>query len=620
MAVLSMVSENHATFIDIPNDTELTDSDLSGVSSIKAAFGAPKLTINLTSANSSLTSISSPIASVTLTGSKTLTLSGTSTYTGSTTIDTNAKLLGNISNSSDVTVNGIYDISGVARALNNVSGTGTLTNTVTSGTAKILTLNSSANTTFSGTIDGSKLSLTKMGSEILTLSGTNTYAGTTTISAGTLLITGSNTGLVTGVAPNLVTTAGTTTVSSGATLQIGNSGNTGSLASGITNNGTLIFNRLNDYTYAGAISGSGTVTQAGTGTLTLSGNFNNPINLNAGTLNIAKVVTDLSSGVAGALGIYTINFNGGKLQAGASTKLTNPTTLSAPATIDANGYTLTFSNAAGGSNGVISGAYGLIITDSSVSGNGIVIMSSDPTNLNSYTGPTTIGTGVTVKGSIATSVGVTVNGTYDLNGTALGLIDPSGSGTIQSSTSNAALTITSTNGSTFAGTLASTLSGLTKGGAGTLVLSAANNHSGSTAVSSGKLTLAHHTAASSGTIALDSGTTLEGNFASNAVIANPITIASDATLLATQAFTASGIISGSGSLIIDGGNNSGAGNTVTFAQIAANTYTGTTTLHGGATLSISSANHLSSTTALIMGNNTTLKVTGNCTLPPIVLS
>jgi len=39
----------------------------------------------------------------------------------------------------------------------------------------------------------------------------------------------------------------------------------------LTNNGTLIFNRSDDSTYSGIISGTGSIQNAGTGTTTLHG-------------------------------------------------------------------------------------------------------------------------------------------------------------------------------------------------------------------------------------------------------------------------------------------------------------------------------------------------------------
>ena len=67
----------------------------------------------------------------------------------------------------------------------------------------------------------------------------------------------------------------TPTIGPNATMQIGNGGTTGDLpnaagAGGVTNNGTLSFNRSNAYTPIRAINGTGQVVQNGTGTVTLS--------------------------------------------------------------------------------------------------------------------------------------------------------------------------------------------------------------------------------------------------------------------------------------------------------------------------------------------------------------
>ena len=94
---------------------------------------------------------------------------------------------------------------------------------------------------------------------------------------GTLTLTGSN------------TFTGLTTVSAG-TLSIGNGGTAGSMTGNIANNSALVFNRSNASTYAGAISGSGSVTKLGAGTLTLSGSssYTGGTVVSAGTLSITN--------------------------------------------------------------------------------------------------------------------------------------------------------------------------------------------------------------------------------------------------------------------------------------------------------------------------------------------
>src|SRR5690606_22562539 len=74
---------------------------------------------------------------------------------------------------------------------------------------------------------------------------------------GTLVLTGNN------------AYSGGTTISSG-TLQLGNGGATGIIAGDVVNNGVLAFNRSDNVTFDGAISGSGSVVQLGSGTTTLT--------------------------------------------------------------------------------------------------------------------------------------------------------------------------------------------------------------------------------------------------------------------------------------------------------------------------------------------------------------
>jgi autotransporter-associated beta strand protein len=90
-----------------------------------------------------------------------------------------------------------------------------------------------------GVISGAG-SVVQAGAGVTILTGANTYAGGTSIIAGT--------------------------------LQIGDGGTAGSIAGDVANNGALVFDRADDVAFAGTISGAGTLEQAGLGTLTLSAN------------------------------------------------------------------------------------------------------------------------------------------------------------------------------------------------------------------------------------------------------------------------------------------------------------------------------------------------------------
>ena len=119
----------------------------------------------------------------------------------------------------------------------------------------------------------------KSGAGILTLTGANAHAGGTTINAGT--------------------------------LSIGNGGTTGSLSGAVTNSGTLVFNRSDDFTFAGVITGSGAINKLGAGILTLSGNntLAGVTTVSAGSLKIASgaTVTIGNGGTSGSLSGNVIN-------------------------------------------------------------------------------------------------------------------------------------------------------------------------------------------------------------------------------------------------------------------------------------------------------------------------
>ena len=122
-----------------------------------------------------------------------------------------------------------------------------------------LTSGDSGDDTVSGVISGAG-ALIKLGSGTLTLSGANIYTGDTTISAGNLKVSG------TLADTTDVIKSGTYDVDATDTIQSLSGTGTTELASGIT----LTTGDSGDDTISGIISGAGSITKAGSGTLTIS--------------------------------------------------------------------------------------------------------------------------------------------------------------------------------------------------------------------------------------------------------------------------------------------------------------------------------------------------------------
>lgn len=221
----------------------------------------------------------------------TLVLAGDNTFTGGTTVSGGTLQLGaaeRLANGGSVAIDAgaTFDLNGFDETIGALSGAGN----VTLG-AGSLTTGDASSTVFSGIASGAG-GLTKVGSGTLTLTGDNTYAGGTTISAGT--------------------------------LQIGDGGTTGSIAGDVTNNAQLAFNRSNDVDFGGLISGSGSVTKDGAGNLTLSGanSFSGNTIVNAGFLTVAGSIlgdafvnNSATLGGNGTIGSATIR-SGGTLTVG----------------------------------------------------------------------------------------------------------------------------------------------------------------------------------------------------------------------------------------------------------------------------------------------------------------
>jgi autotransporter-associated beta strand protein len=205
---------------------------------------------------------------LTKTGASTQILSGTNTYTGVTTINAGTLQIGagtdsgSIASSSGITNNAtlVYNVgSGNRTYANVISGSGSLTQNSSGGN--------------------------------LTLSGTNTYTGVTTISAGTLSVGIIGNGAVAGNLGNATSAAGNL-VFDGGTLQYTGLNATSDRAFTINAGKTATIDTANNISFAGATGAAttGALTKIGAGTLTLTGasTYTGTTNVNAGTLLLAS--------------------------------------------------------------------------------------------------------------------------------------------------------------------------------------------------------------------------------------------------------------------------------------------------------------------------------------------
>jgi autotransporter-associated beta strand protein len=200
----------------------------------------------------------------------------------------------------------------------------------------------SGSATQSGAITGAG-SVTKTGAGTLLLNGANTYSGGTTISDGTLAITSTN-----------AVGTGAVSISSGATLNMGslNLGLAGTFAGRISGPGTVTttgaFNNgsATNFTHSFGLGGTAALNHSGTGTLTLTGasTYTGATTISNGTVrvngSIANSATTVNSGgtLAGSGSVSTLTVNaGGTVAPGNS-----PGTLTAGNTTFASGGTYAF--------------------------------------------------------------------------------------------------------------------------------------------------------------------------------------------------------------------------------------------------------------------------------------
>lgn len=511
-----------------------------------------------------------------------------------TTYGLSGGTLGGTLSGGTANVTGEVSLSGVIDSTVNVNTGGTLTlaaaDRIGNGSALTINAGTLATSTFNETI----------GSLILTNNGSITGSGT--ITAATYTLNGGTVGANLG-AGTATSSAGTTTLNgtlagdlavSGGTLTLGANDRIGGSSAVTVSSGTLDFGAFSDsvgsFSLSGGIFTNGTLTAAtyglsggtvggtlGTGTanvsgaVSLSGIINSTLNVNSGgtlTLTAADRIGNSSAVTVdnGTLATATFSDTVGSLV------LTNNGSLTGSGTITAATYTLN-----GGT------------LDANL-GSGAATASAGTTALNGTLGAGTVNiSGGTVSLGSANRLSDTANVTIASGTLGLGANDDTvGSFGITGGSLGGTGTLTAATYSLGGGTVSANLgAGTATASSGTTVLN--GTLAGNLTVSGGTVNLgssdrladASTVTVSSGTLAVGANTDTVGTLAVNGG-----TVSGNGTITASS-FTAQGgaietVLAGSGATF----TMSGAG-TVTLS--AANTFTGGTTIDGGAIVAANAA-------------------------------
>jgi autotransporter-associated beta strand protein len=471
------------------------------------------------------------------------------------------------------------------------------TTITTSATVNVV--ESSQSFTLGGAVSGGG-SLSKSGAGDLTLNGSNSCTGGTTINAGMFHMGAS------GALP----ANGNVTVVAGATLDLATFSATIGELSG---NGTVdkrsgastVTLTVGSGSFAGQIlntTGTVTLAKTGAGTLTLSGSnsYGGGTSISGGVLNVnSDAALGASGGSVAFAGSGTLQWNGSfDLNSSRNISIS-----SGAATFDTQGGNATVL-------GVISGNGSL-----TKAGSGSLALNV----ANSYSGGTTVNAGATLRlgatGALPSGKNLVLNGMLDLLTSNATVGTLSGSGAIDKSAAGSS-TLTVSSG-TFSGQIRNTAGtvALTKTGMGTLTLAppagSANAYSGATTVSSG-------------TVWLDnSGALPSGNNVTLSTTIATLKLAACSAVIGT--LSGSGYIdnaSGSSSVAVTSGSFSGqlrnpqgtlsltkTGEGATLTLSGVSSYTGGTTVNAG-TLALSGVNRLSTAGAITitggvldLGNN-----------------
>ena len=460
--------------------------------------------------------------------------------------------------------------------------------------ANTITTAAGTATTITSTLVGAN-GLTKAGPGTLVLDGVNTYAGGTIVSAGTLV------------------------------------GTTSSLQGTITNNGELRFEQAGPGTYAGVINGSGSLTKAGPGNVTLSGanTFTGPVTINGGVLSVGSQanlgggsavnidggtlsITGTYSSTTGAAQAFTVGASGGTLEvaAGVTASKLGSQLLGPGTTLTKTGAgTLALTTSGTSTIGTLNvNAGSFRITSNRIGSIGALNVGSGGTFwIDDTTAITTLGmaTGATLSfaGDGQDGSGAYRHSLDEVGNAATTIPQPI------SLPSTARFTLVNRGSETVTDTFSGVISGpggLIKDGSGTMILSGTNTHAGGTTVAAGRLSVSadSNLGAAAGGITLGGGTLeMTTGFtlgAGRTITAATGTSSSIAVTAGTVSFA--GPFTGSGDLDKTGPGTLAVGN-------ASSGYTGSFTISAG-TLAITAADAFANATLTKTGGTLLLAPQG----------
>ena len=364
-----------------------------------------------------------------------ITISEISALIGDDVDDTSITSTGNISLYATDTINGTDDAALFVKSGSSINGNG--------GSSKTITIDLAAGDTadFNGNITGTS-NLTKTGSTALRLDGTNTYTGTTTISAGTLTVTNTLSDSTDVINSGIYDVNATDTINS-----LSGSGAV-QIASGVT----LTTGDTEDYTISGIISGDGSLTKVGIGTLTLSNNSNSytgDTTVSEGTLTLTGNLsssTDLIISPGATLDLQatqtvtSLDLDGTISNSAGSSALTVSGTSAIGGNITTDGNQIYTGAITLTGNSILTSSSGAITLSNTVNGGSSLTTSSS----SNFIASGVIGAGtplsslsVTAGGNAQYSGNITTTGAITFN--AVGNVDAGGTITLRTTNSNVTL-------------------------------------------------------------------------------------------------------------------------------------------------------------------------------------